>query len=98
MIKPQSNPMPLSIHLQNRHLDPLSLGEHLAGVLRTSLYLGDMNQAINAILEMSERAIGHNARDHRIDLLTRLIPLVNVFPGIGLQAFETEGNATIFLI
>ncbi len=84
----------VGVDAEHLDLDLLPLLEHLRGMvdLLGPRHVGDMQQAVNAFLELHEgavvREVAHNALDRRTDG----VALPNLFPRVGLGLLEAQGN------
>jgi len=88
------------VNAENDRLDLLAEGEHIGGT-RHALgprEFGDMDEAFDAVLDLDERAVGHEVRDLAGDLLANGEALLDLVPRIGLHLLETKRNALFFLV
>ena len=81
-------------------LDFLSEGEDVG---RTADALGpaefgNVDESLNAVLELHESAVGHKVRDLALDLLADREALIDALPGIGLELLEAEADALLVLV
>ena len=61
--------------------------------LRVDIQLAGVNQTLDGFLDLDERAKRRDVGDRAADQLTKGIALVNGFPGVRLEAAQTQANA-----
>ena len=94
LLHAEGDPLVLHVDVQDQRLDDVAGADHLGGVLHPlgPAHLGDVHQALDALLELDERAVvgevDHLAGDLRIDV----VPLDHVQPRILGDLLEAQGD------
>src|SRR3989449_139896 len=95
LLQAQRDPLVLRVHVQDQHLDLVALLHDFGGMLHAlgPRHVGDVNQAVDARLDLHERAergqIAHLPLDPHADGVLR----GDVLPGVRLQLLQSEADA-----
>src|SRR4030095_16248411 len=83
------------IHLEHYRLDGLTDGHELRWMPHVAgpAHLADMDQALDARLQLHEGAVVGDAHDLALHPGTRRILLVHLLPGVFLELLAAEGDA-----
>ena len=90
----------LGIDIEQHDLDLLPFIEQLGGIFHVvgPAHFGDVDQAFDPVLQLDERAVVGQADHFTFDFFTHGIPLFDVFPGVGLELLETQGDTGFLLV
>ena len=88
------------VHLEDDRLDDVALLEHLGGVvdLARPAHVGHVDHAIEAFLQLEERAVGGEVADGALDLGSGRVLLVGDVPRVGLELADAEGDLLLLAV
>src|SRR5262245_51108476 len=100
LLHAQGNAFPLLIDREDDALDLVVLVEHIGRMadLAHPAHVADVQQAINALLDLDESAIIREVADDALDLRVRRIALGHLVPGVGLHLFDAQRNLLLVLV
>ena len=96
----QGNPLGFGFHLEHLHFDFITDRDkfgRMLGFLRPA-HFRDMHQSFHALFQLDENTVVGDGDDLALDLGTGRVFFGNQFPWIGLQLFDTKGNAVRILV
>ena len=83
--------MVLSVNMNDARGDHIALFDHVAGVQEVALrQLGDVDQALQALLEAGEGPEADHVGDDALHDLAHVVALLHRAPGVGLQPPQAE--------
>src|SRR6185295_9033001 len=97
LLQPERDLLVFLVDLEDHRLDLVSDGDHLRGMPHVARpgHLGDVDQALDPLLQLHEGAIVGD-RDHLpLDLLGHGVALVHVLPRVGRELLHAERDALL---
>ncbi len=94
LLHAEGDPLVLDVDVQDQRLDDVSRADHLGGVLHPlgPAHLGDVDQALDALLQFDERAVVGEVDHLAGDLLVDVVALGDVEPRVLGDLLETQGH------
>ena len=98
LLEAQRNAALVGVDFEDLHLDLLARGDDLAGVdvLFRPAHFGDVDQALDAGLQLDERAVVGDVRHHATEAGIDGILRLDALPGIGQQLLHAQADALGF--
>ena len=100
LLQAQGDPLAVLVDVEDHAGDLLALLEHLVGVadLAGPAHVGDVQQAVDALLDLDERAVVGQVADRALDHRARRVLLGDLVPGVGLGLLHAEGDFLLLLV
>src|SRR5439155_11039219 len=96
----QGHALAVLVHVEDDAVDLLALADHFAGVadLAHPAHVADVQQAVDALLDLDEGPVVGQVADHAGDLRARRVALGDLVPGVGLHLLDAERDLLLFLV
>src|SRR6185437_4768531 len=100
LLQPQRDAAPLLIDRKHAAFDRLALFDHFAGMadLAGPAHVADVQQSVDALLDLDERAVVGQVADHARDRSARRIAVGDLVPGVLLGLLHAQRDFLLFLV
>src|SRR5262249_45355745 len=100
LLQAQRNALALLVHVEDDAGDLVALADHLAGVgdLAHPAHVADVQEAVDALLDLDEGAVVGQVADHARDDRARRVALGHLVPRAGLHLLHAQGDFLLLLV
>ncbi len=98
--RPEGDPLAFLVDVEHLATDALALFEHFVGVadLAGPAHVGDVQKAVDAFLDLDERAVVGEVADRPFDHGARRVLAGDLIPRVGLGLLHAQGDFLLLLV